>query len=450
MKSKIFLSLLLISLIFIASSAFAQMDAQKYEKANYLYRKTVKPIFQRKCFDCHSNHTHFPFFHKIPIIHQIIERDIRLGRNKLLYDQDFPFTSESDQVSLLNLIQHVIEADTMPPKAYRLVNPNKVLTAEEKEIIYKWIRFTREYLMKFDSNQVRVGQEPIQPLVPFDLDERKVSLGDKLFHDPRLSGNNSVSCATCHDLTLGGVDRTKVSVGINGAMGHVNAPTVFNSGYNIKQFWDGRAETLERQVDGPVQNGLEMGASWDLVIGKLKAVPEYVTAFNEVFTEGITRENVKKSIADFERSLITPSRFDDFLQGDIDALTTDEKEGYLLFKRYGCVSCHQGINVGGNLFQKIGKFHDYFKSRGTPIKREDYGRFNVTHKESDKFKFKVPSLRNVALTYPYFHDGSTQTLHDAISIMAKHQLGRNLSQREISLLADFLKSLTGKEFENEN
>jgi cytochrome c peroxidase len=289
------------------------------------------------------------------------------------------------------------------------------------------------------------SNEPIQPIQALsDLDVRKVALGRQLFHDPRLSHNNQLSCASCHNLKTGGTDRKARSTGINGAIGTINAPTVLNSGFNFSQFWDGRAATLETQIDGPLQSGIEMGSTWPEVVDKLRGSPEYVQAFQQVYADEIQSDHVRDAIAAFERSLATPnSRFDRFLRHDTGALTSPEREGYKLFKSFGCASCHQGMNVGGNMYQKLGVMAPYFADRGH-ITKADFGRFNVTGDQRDMYMFKVPSLRNVELTAPYFHDGSAATLPDAVRMMAKYQLGRHLTDQEVELIVEFLKTLTGE------
>jgi cytochrome c peroxidase len=289
------------------------------------------------------------------------------------------------------------------------------------------------------------SNEPIQPIVArTDLDPRKIDLGRRLFADPRLSDDDTVSCSTCHNLETGGTDRKARSIGIHGAVGVINAPTVFNSGLNFSQFWDGRAATLEKQIDEPVQLSTEMGSTWPEVIGKLKSSPEYVQDFRQIYGDGIQSEHIKNSIAEFERSLSTPnSRFDRYLRHDANALTSQELEGYKLFKSLGCASCHQGMNAGGNMYQKVGVMASYFTDRGH-ITRADLGRFNVTGDPRDLYMFKVPSLRNVALTPPYFHDGSAATLPDAVRMMAKYQLGRHLTDQEVELIVGFLRTLTGE------
>lgn len=289
-----------------------------------------------------------------------------------------------------------------------------------------------------------VGNEPISPIpLELNLDLRKVALGQRLFNDARLSQDNTISCASCHNLARGGVDNLPRSVGIGGALGNINAPTVFNSGFNSRQFWDGRAATLEAQVDGPVQNPKEMGANWPELLAKLSRDSAYRTDFSSIYRTGITHEAVKDAIATFERSLTTPnSKFDRFLRGEKDSLSSDEFAGYILFKKLGCISCHQGVNVGGNMYEKLGLVDDYYAARGH-VEEVDYGRYNLTKKDDHRYEFRVPSLRNVALTAPYFHDASADTLEHAVAIMGKYQLGLELKPQEISKIVLFLNTLTG-------
>ena len=288
-------------------------------------------------------------------------------------------------------------------------------------------------------------REPIQPIpLQVQLDSHKVKLGEQLFHDPQLSGDNTISCASCHNLRTGGTDRLVRSIGIKGGVGSINSPTVFNSAFNFKQFWDGRAENLKEQMEGPIHSEVEMGSNWPQIIRKLKQSSDYVLLFGQLYPDGINRDNIKDALNEFERSLYTPnSRFDKFLRGEKEALSEKEREGYSLFKAYGCASCHQGINVGGNMFQTFGVMGDYFKDRGGTTEA-DLGLYNVTGDDRDRHVFKVPGLRNVALTPPYFHDGSAETLDEAVLVMAKYQLGRELSQGEIDLLIQFLNALTGE------
>lgn len=294
--------------------------------------------------------------------------------------------------------------------------------------------------------------EPIKPIyIPEFIDNEKVALGDSLFHEVLLSKTNTISCASCHQVRNqgGGTDNLPVSVGVEGNLGNINSPTVLNATLNFKQFWDGRAKDLTEQIDGPVHNPKEMGSSWEEVVLKISNVAAYKTAFKANYSDGVTSENIKDAIVQYENTLITPSRFDQYLLGDTNAITFKEKQGYKLFKKYGCSSCHQGQNVGGNMFQKIGVSENYFVNKKV-LNKVDYGRFNETGREEDKFYFKVPSLRNVALTSPYFHDASVQKLEDAIKTMARVQIGREIPPNEIMLIRDFLNSLTGINLEKEH
>jgi cytochrome c peroxidase len=290
-----------------------------------------------------------------------------------------------------------------------------------------------------------LDREPLEPLPETPSFERGAArLGAKLFNDTRLSSDGTIACSSCHDLMKGGDDGRVRSVGVGKRTGVINAPSVFNSSLNFVQFWDGRAKTLEEQIDGPITHPAEMGTSWNDVVAKLKRDPDYEKGFAAQYSDGITAANVRSSIATFERTLLThDAPFDRWLRGDKDALSSTQKAGYALFKSVGCVACHQGRNVGGNMFQRFGVLGDYFADRGN-VTEADQGRYNVTKDDSDRFVFRVPSLRNVEHTAPYFHDGSAQTLVQAVQTMVKYQLGRNLSDAQIASIVEFLKSLSGK------
>lgn len=292
--------------------------------------------------------------------------------------------------------------------------------------------------------EMRLALEPIRPIpAVLPLDGRKVALGRRLFHDARLSKDGTVSCASCHSLDLGGADGKAVSKGMDGVAGTRNTPTVFNASQNFKQFWDGRADTLEHQIDEPLLNPTEMAATWDSVIAVIRTDALYVAEFGGAYPDGVAPKNVRDAIATFERSLLTPnSRFDRFLRGEMEAITPDELRGYTLFKDVGCTSCHQGVNVGGTMFQTLGRMSDYFESHGGAA-AADLGRFKVTGREEDRYRFKVPTLRNVALTPPFLHDGSVATLDAAVILMAKYQLGVELPEADVKDIVKFLHSLTG-------
>lgn len=269
-----------------------------------------------------------------------------------------------------------------------------------------------------------------------DFDYNKAILGKKLFFDTLLSKDNSISCSTCHDLNNGGDDGLSFSFGVEGKKGNVNAPTVLNAIFNFRQFWDGRAKDLKEQAKGPIENPVEMAHSFKNLIRSLEKT-EYESEFKKIYSDGITEYNIVDALAEFEKTLITPnSRFDKFLLGDENALSKDEKEGYEIFKNKGCIACHHGVNIGGNHYNKFGAF--------SYISSDNFGRYNITKKEEDKFYFKVPSLRNIELTAPYFHDGREDSLKKAVETMAFVQLGRPITEDEIDKIVSFLKTLTGQ------
>ena len=290
-----------------------------------------------------------------------------------------------------------------------------------------------------------IYEEPIKPIPErVEVNAEKTALGRALFHDPRLSRDDTVSCASCHDLSTGGDDGRKFSIGIEGRSGSINSPTVFNTGLNFKQFWDGRANSLEQQIDGPLQSPSAMGSLWPDVIAKLYGDQSYIRQFEALYPDGISRNSIRNALAEFMRSLTTPNgSFDRWLRGDEAALSAQERHGYTLFKHYGCVSCHQGANVGGNLFQVFGVRNEYFKRRGN-ITKADLGRYNVTGHPADRYAFKVPSLRMAALTAPYLHDGSAATLRDAVDAMFEFQLGWRAPDEDKEAIVAFIKTLAGE------
>ena len=295
-----------------------------------------------------------------------------------------------------------------------------------------------------DPDRPDLFHEPVQPLrAAKNLHAGKVKLGNKLFNESRLGRDNDMACASCHILGDNGADHFARAPGRDDSQLDVNTPTVFNSSLNHRQFWDGRADSLEQQINFVVRGEKEFATSWPRIIEKLEQDNAYVEAFRQIYSDGITADNIRDAIATFERSLITVnSRFDRYLKGDNQAITDEEKAGYRLFKTYGCVACHQGSNVGGNLFMKLGIFGDYIADRGNPT-QADLGRFNITNDERDRYVFRVPSLRLAAITPPYFHDGSVKTLEQAVKLMARHQLGREISDTDIKQIVAFLKTLPG-------
>ncbi len=276
---------------------------------------------------------------------------------------------------------------------------------------------------------------PDNPFTP-----EKIDLGRMLYYENRMSINNQLSCNSCHDLATFGVDNEPTSPGHEGKRGNRNSPTVYNAALHVAQFWDGRAKDVEEQAKGPVLNPVEMGMpDADYVVRVLKQIDGYQPLFRAAFPDDedpIDYDNVAKAIGAFERKLMTPSRFDDFLGGQLDALTDAEVAGLEKFLDTGCTTCHMGAPVGGLMYQKLGLVH--------PYETEDLGRYEVTRNETDRYVFKVPSLRNIEKTAPYFHDGSIETLSEAVDRMAWHQLGRKLSDDDVQSIVTFLGSLTGR------
>ncbi len=398
--------------------------------------KAFSNNFQQKCADCHSpGLTQYPFYFSLPIAKDIVHSDIMSAQ------QVFQITPEQlsglkplTAVQLAKM-QRVIKDGRMPPTRYVAMHWNASLSANESKEILEWIR----------REPNGVGLKAIPENNPFHPSDSKVRLGKRLFFEKKLSADNSESCASCHDLSKGGTDQATVSDGIRGQKGPINSPTVFNAAFNFAQFWDGRASTLQEQAAGPINNPLEMGSDWSQVLAKLNNDKSYRDDFGKIYPQGITDKTVTDAIAVYEQTLITPgSRFDRFLNGDDHALYDEEKQGYKLFVSNNCSSCHTGVNLGGLSYETMGIKQDYFAQRGGQLKEADLGRFNVTKNPLDKYKFKVPTLRNVELTSPYFHDGSAQSLDQAVATMSRVQTGKVLSDRDTHLIVSFLKTLTGE------
>jgi len=295
--------------------------------------------------------------------------------------------------------------------------------------------------LKTEVPKPRAG-EPVSPISAAMVSNVDlVELGKKLFFDPRLSKSGFISCNSCHNLSMGGSDNLKSSIGHKWNKGPINSPTVLNSSMNLAQFWDGRAKDLKEQAGGPIANPGEMAFTHELAVGVLQSIPGYVDEFKKVFgSVPITIDQITQAIAAFEETLVTPdSRFDKWLLGDDNAITKDELEGYELFKSSGCTACHNGPALGGNSYQKMGVVEPYKASSKVE------GRSAVTGKDADRFNFKVPTLRNVALTYPYFHDGEAATLAKAIDVMGQIQLGKKFTPEENAKMVAFMKTLTGKQ-----
>lgn len=400
------------------------------------------------CLSCHSADPEVPFYAKMPVAGKIVMKDIDSGYRAYDIKPVMEALKTGAQVGAVDLakIEKVVLDDRMPMPKYYLVHWGSSLTSAKRNIVLDWVRKER-IAMYDDALPENRAAEPVRPIAQsVEVDEAKAALGFTLFHDPRLSVDNTVSCATCHALETAGVDNHQYSHGVNDQLGGVNAPTVYNAVYNFVQFWDGRAATLAAQAAGPPLNPVEMASpSFDDIIAKLEADKPFAKAFTAVYPDGITEANITNAIEEFERTLITPdSRFDKWLRGDDSAITADELAGYELFKKYDCATCHVGHNLGGQSYELMGLRRHYFADRGLELTVEDNGRYKETKIERDRHRFKVPGLRNVEHTWPYYHDGTRETLEEAVMDMGRYQSGVELTSAEVDQITAFLKTLTGE------
>lgn len=422
------------------SDAFATVSTSDKEFA------AVLQIMSAKCACCHTKEGALPFYAGLPIARRVIERDIEQGTAYMDYEKSLATqTGESVGEVVLAKTEYVLEQGSMPPLRFKALHWTAGLDGREKAAILTWLHNIRRQQYTTVGVAPAYLIEPVQPLpTTVEVDAAKAALGDKLFHDKRLSKDDSVSCASCHALEKGGTDRVQFSTGVGGQVGGINSPTVYNSGFQFVQFWDGRAATLEEQADGPVNNPIEMASNWEEVFSKLGQDAAFVSEFTAVYPDGLTKENCTDAIAEFERTLVTPnSKFDRYLMGDVSALSADEKHGYKLFRKHGCAMCHVGKILGGQSFERMGRKADYFARRGA-VTDADNGRFNVTKDEADRHAFKTPTLRNIDKTAPYLHDGSTSDLGEVVGMMAAYQMGTPLTPEDNAKIVAFLQTLTGE------
>ena len=410
----------------------------------------VKEIFATKCAMCHMENPGLPFYARLPVASTLIERDVRKG-TAIWNAAELLQKGGRDVVGLAKLEQSV-ELGTMPIFQYLLLHWNARLTAQERAAILAWVQEVRTQSLFRGLAATQWATFPVQPLPArwvTPLDERKVELGRRLYHDKRLSTDDTISCASCHELSKGGTDQRRFSLGVRNQEGDINAPTVFNAVFNIAQFWDGRAKDLADQAGGPPLNPIEMASSWPEIIGKLSRDAELTALYREVYgVETWEPLKIQDAIAEFEKTLITPdSPVDRYLKGDSTALTEQEARGVRLFKEHSCATCHTGESMGGQSFEKPHDPAAFYASLGRAPHKPDYGRFNVTSNESDRFKMKVPNLRNLARTFPYLHDGSQTNLKDVVRLMHDHFVPplnrRRLSDADAEAIAAMLLKNTG-------
>ena len=400
------------------------------------------------CLSCHSADPELPFYAKMPLAGDIVMADIDSGYRAFDMSKFMDAVKVGSDVNPVDLakVEKVVLDDRMPMPKYYLVHWGSSLTKAERDIVLDWVHGVRTSMYD-DGLEGARANEPVRPIdQSLDYDPSKAALGFALFHDPRLSVDNTVSCASCHELENAGVDNHQYSHGVDDQLGGVNAPTVYNAVYNFVQFWDGRAQTLAAQAAGPPLNPVEMASeSFDQIIAKLESDKDFARAFVKVYPDGITEANITDAIEQFERTLITPdSAFDKWLRGDDSAITAQELEGYELFKKYDCATCHAGPNLGGLSYELMGLRRHYFAERGLELTHEDNGRFKETGLERDRHRFKVPGLRNVEHTWPYYHDGTRETLEEAVRDMGLYQSGVELTEAEVAAITAFLNTLTGE------
>lgn len=383
--------------------------------------KVVSDLLTRKCADCHSSDlSEYPLYHSFPLAREIIARNIENGRRSFLLNQDKLSGKVKFSADDLSRLSQALAKGNMPPLQYILLHWDSALNAKEERLLVNWIKKrSGEYDIKAIPNEN-----------PFHPDPAKAQLGKLLFNDKRLSADASVSCASCHRLDEGGSQHTRYATGVKGRIASCNTPSVYNAAYNLSQYWDGRSRDLKAQAYAAISNPDEMNSSWELVQARLESDEALMREFKRCYAQGFNADTASDAIAEYEHSLITQgSRFDKYLNGDKNALSLEEKEGFELFKKHDCISCHAGPALGG-LSYELSPVSNYT------------GRFNVTHISSDRGKVKVPGLRNVELTYPYFHDGSAASLQEAVKIMAETKAGNALSSTEEEKLLSFLKTLT--------
>ena len=446
LKTLLLVALALVVVLFVIYRVLLSLSAPSQELAP---DARVAAILENSgCLSCHTANPELPFYADVPVAGKLVKEDIEAGYRAFDITPLMEALKGGTTPNVVDVakVEKVALDKSMPEAKYYLMHWGSQMTDAKASAIAEWARDFRVAYYNDGLEGERAG-EPIRPIIPSqDIDERKADLGFALFHDTRLSVDNTVSCASCHALDMGGVDNHQYSHGVEERLGGVNAPTVYNAVYNFVQFWDGRAKTLAEQAAGPPLNPVEMASeSFDEIIAKLQQDENYVKLFAELYPEGITEATITNAIEEFERTLVTPnSQFDKWLLGDDNALTAQELRGYELFKEYSCATCHTGVNLGGESYELMGLRRHYFEERGLELTEEDNGRYKQTQDERDRHRFKVPGLRNVELTWPYYHDGSRLTMDDAVRDMALYQCDVELAEGEVQDIVAFLRTLTGE------
>ena len=395
--------------------AVTSCGSSEYKKFADNEGKQVASILRENdCLACHSENAPLPFYGNLPLIGPVVQADMKEAVHYVDLTAMVEALENGQPVSEVDLakVENTALSGSMPPAKYSHMPMHwgTSLDDNEKAVIISWAKNVRKDRFTTETVAEEFKNEPLQPL-----------------------------------MNTGGVDRKQYSEGINGQFGGVNAPTVYNAALNFVQFWDGRAADLKEQAAGPPLNPVEMGCtSFDQICEALAQDKDFTKKFTEVYPEGYSQSTITDAIAEFEKTLLTPSRFDKYLMGDKNALTAEELEGYQLFKDNKCATCHVGVNVGGQSYEFMGIKNSYFDYRNTGLTDGDTGRYAVTKKESDRHKFKTPTLRNVMLTYPYMHDGTVASVEDAIRIMHEFQIGKEINDVEVEKIVVFLGTLNGE------
>lgn len=411
-------------------------------------REVAQIFYKNGCQYCHTPSAELPAYKYVPGISGQMQKDIASGNRVFRLDQLLAGMQDPDKLSEADLakLERVLLNNEMPIATFLHLHWGSRPDEAEKATLLNWIHEQRAAHFLPKTTEGADATRLVQPIPDkLETNPAEVALGEKLYHDARLSKDGTVTCHSCHQFDKGGADGLATSTGINGQKGGINAPTVFNAAFNKLQFWDGRANDLADQAGGPPLNPVEMGSdSWDQILAKFLADEEFKKEFLNVYPE-ISQQTLTHAIGEFEKTLITPnSPFDRYLKGDKTALNDSQIRGYQLFQQYKCDTCHTGSALGGQSFEYMGLYDDYFAARGTPLTEADEGRYAKTKDPSDMHKFKVPTLRNVALTAPYMHDARTDKLDEAVRIMLKYQSGRKVVESEVKDITNFLESLTGE------
>jgi len=425
----------------ISSDAGNTPDTAKFDK--------ISKVMMDRCLPCHSKNYSLPFYSKIPGIKDIIEKDYKDGLRAMDITQEFVIETKNKPFNeaALAKMEWVINNGTMPPMKFAMIHWGSTLSDDEKQLILDWVKVTRAEHYATGTADPKFANEPIQPIpASILLDAKKAELGDILFDDKRLSADSTIACASCHLQEKAGTDQLQFAEGIKKQFGDINAPTTYNAAFNLAQFWDGRAADLQAQASGPPLNLIEMGsASFAEIIARLSTDKELTAAFTAIYPSGWSEKNITDAIAEYEKTLITPNgKFDKWLMGNSTALTSNEIEGYRLFKLYRCSSCHVGKSVGGQSYEYMDLKADYFAREGRKPLNSDKGRMAFTKDPADLHRFKVPNLRNIEYTWPYLHDGSVNTLDETVEIMGTYLSGISVPKKDRAFIVEFMRTLSGE------